>query len=333
MGGTREKGAEAKRREKMISMGRRRNNAQCVITLLVTSFFVWGCGQWGGGLPERVLARVNQEQITVDEFDREFKELMLEPGKEAKGTNLGDIKQAYLDQVIERKILVQEARRSGIGVSQEELNQAISEVKMDYPGEGFGEKLGLKGMTLEEWKGRLEEKLLAEKIIRSVLHSRGEIDEKEALQYYEAHRASFQLPQKVRSRQIVVADGEEAIQILKRLKKGESFEKVAMEKSLGPEKANGGDLGYFSRGERPTEFDHVFTMEVGALSEVIKSPYGYHIFKLEEKIEPRQMPFEEAKLGILQEIGQKKGEEEYQKWLKGLKGKAKVKVNKKWFKS
>jgi peptidyl-prolyl cis-trans isomerase C len=333
MGGTREKGAEAKRREKMISMGCRRNNAQYVITLLVTSFFVWGCGQWGGGLPERVLARVNQEQITVDEFDREFKELMLEPGKEAKGTNLGDIKQAYLDQVIERKILVQEARRSGIGVSQEELNQAISEVKMDYPGEGFGEKLGLKGMTLEEWKGRLEEKLLAEKIIRSVLHSRGEIDEKEALQYYEAHRASFQLPQKVRSRQIVVADGEEAIQILKRLKKGESFEKVAMEKSLGPEKANGGDLGYFSRGERPTEFDHVFTMEVGALSEVIKSPYGYHIFKLEEKIEPRQMPFEEAKLGILQEIGQKKGEEEYQKWLKGLKGKAKVKVNKKWFKS
>jgi len=317
----------------MISMGCRRNNAQYVITLLVTSFFVWGCGQWGGGLPERVLARVNQEQITVDEFDREFKELMLEPGKEARGTNLGDIKQAYLDQVIERKILVQEARRSGIGVSQEELNQAISEIKMDYPGEGFGEKLGLKGMTLEEWKGRLEEKLLAEKIIRSVLHSRGAIDEKEALQYYEAHRTSFQLPQKVRSRQIVVADGEEAIQILKRLKKGESFEKVAMEKSLGPEKANGGDLGYFSRGERPTEFDQVFIMEVGAISEVIKSPYGYHIFKLEEKIEPRQMPFEEAKLRILQEIGQKKGEEEYQKWLKGLKGKAKVKVNKKWLKS
>ena len=106
-----------------------------------------------------------------------------------------------------------------------------------------------------------------------------------------------------------------------------------MEKSLGPEKAKGGDLGYFSRGERPTEFDHVFTMGVGAISEVIKSPYGYHIFKLEEKIEPQQVPFEEAKLGILQEIGQKKGEEEYQKWLKGLKGKAKVKINKKWLRS
>jgi peptidyl-prolyl cis-trans isomerase C len=304
-----------------------------LFSLIGIFFFVWGCGQWGGGLPEDVLARVNQEQITVDEFDREFKELILEPGKEAKGANLGDLKKAYLDQVIERKILVQEARRSGMKVSQEELNQAISEIKMDYPGEGFGEKLGLRGMTLDEWKVRLEEKLLAEKMIRSVHHYRGEIDEKKALQYYEAHRASFQLPQKVRARQIVVADGEEAIQILKRLKKGETFEKVAMQKSLGPEKVKGGDLGYFSRGERPTEFDYVFTMEVGAISEVIKSPYGYHIFKLEEKIEPRQIPFEEAKLGILEELRQKKGEEEYQRWLKGLQGKAKVKINKKWLRS
>jgi parvulin-like peptidyl-prolyl isomerase len=323
MGRRGEEGTEAKRRDEM--------KKYCSLFALPILFFsLWGCGQWEGGLPGHVLAQVNQEEITVDEFDREFKELILEPGKETKGTNVRSLKQAYLDQVIERKILVQEAQRLGIKVSQEELNQAILEIKMDYPGEGFGEKLGLKGSTLEEWKVRLEEKLLTEKMIRSALHYRGEIEEKEALQYYEAHRSSFQLNKKVRARQIVVADGEEAIQILKRLKKGESFEKLALEKSLGPEKVNGGELGYFSPGERPIEFDHVFTMEVGAVSEVIKSPYGYHIFKLEERIEPRQIPFEEAKLRVFQELRQKKGEEEYQRWLKGLKGKAKVKINKKW---
>src|SRR5208337_1536472 len=115
----------------------------------------------------------------------------------------------------------------------------------------------------------------AEKVIRSVFHSQEKVDEKEALRYYEDHRSSFQIGQRVRVRQIVVADGEEAIQILKRLKKGERFEKLAMEKSLGPEKLQGGDLGYFSQGERPGEFDCVFNMEVGAISEVIKSPYGY----------------------------------------------------------
>jgi parvulin-like peptidyl-prolyl isomerase len=305
-----------------------------LLTLFLTLFFtLWGCGEWGGGLPDHILAQVNNEQITVDEFNREVKELILEPGKETKGRSLGNLKQAYLDQVIERKILVQEARQLGIRVSQEELNQAISEIRKDYPGEGFGEKLGLKGVTLEEWKARLEEKLLAEKMIRNALYYRGQIDEKEALQYYESYPSLFQIPQRVRARQIVVASEEEAIQILNQLKKGENFEKLAMKKSLGLEKVEGGDLGYFSQGEKPSEFDHVFTMEVGAISEVIKSPYGYHVFKLEEKIEPRQIPFEEAKSGIFQELRQKKGEEEYQRWLKGLKGKAKVKINRKWLRS
>jgi len=293
-------------------------------------FFLEGCNPWGAGLPEHMIAQVNEEQIPVEQFDREFKELILESDKDTKGTDLGKLRRVCLDQVIERKILVQEARRLGIKVSPEELNQAIFDIKTDYPGEGFGEKLGLQGLTLEEWKVRLEEKLLAEKVIRSTFHSEEKIDEKEALQYYEDHRSSFQINQKVRARQIVVADGEEAIQILKRLKKGEKFEKLAMEKSLGPENIQGGDLGYFSRGEKPVEFDHVFNMEVGATSEVIKSPYGYHIFRLEERTEPRQIPFGEAKLGILQALGQKKGEENYQKWLNGLKGMARVKINKKW---
>ncbi len=295
--------------------------------------FLSGCDRWGVGLPENIIAQVNEEQIPVEEFDREFKELILEPGKEIKERGLENLRRAYLDQVIERKLLVQEARRLGLRISPKDLDQAIFEIRKDYPGEGFGEKLGLKGITLEEWKVRFEEKLLAERVMRSAMRFEEKIDEKEAFQYYEAHRSSFQLGRKVRARQIVLADGEEAIQVVKRLKKGENFEKVAMEKSLGPEKVLGGDLGYFSQGEKPVEFERVFDMEVGTISEVIKSPYGYHIFKLEEKIEPRQVPFEEAKSGILQELGHRKGEENFEKWLKDLKGKAKVKINSKWVRS
>ena len=299
------------------------------LRIAVILFFVWGCGQWEGGLPGNVVVRINQEQVTLEEFDREFREQILEPGKEVTGKSLGDLKKAYLDQMVERKILVQEARRGGMTVLPQELNQAIAEIRKDYSEKEFGERVGSKGMTLEGWKVRLEEKLLAEKMIRNASHYRGKIDDKEALPYYEAHRSSFQLPQRVRVRQIVVADGEEAIQLHKRLKKGEKFEKVASEKSLGPEKVNGGDLGYFSPGERPPEFDTVFTMDVGTTSEVIKSPYGYHIFKLEEKTEPRQVTFEEAKASILQELGRMKGDVEYRKWMRGLREKSKVVINKK----
>lgn len=304
-----------------------------VLVLGVLLFFTGGCGQQEAGLPDDVIAQVNAEQISREAFNREFKELILEPGKETPRTGYEELRHAYLDQVIERKILVQEARRLGIKVSTEELNQAISEITKDYSEGKFGETLGLKGLTLEGWKLQLEERLLAEKVIRSVLHSQEKVDEKEALRYYQERPSLFQIGQKVRVRQIVVADGEEAIQILKRLKKGESFEKIAKEKSMGPEKVQGGDLGYFGKGEKPTEFDCVFNMDVGTISEVVKSPYGYHIFKLEEKIEPRQIPFEEAKSGILQDLVQERGEENYQKWLKILKGKARVRINEKLVRS
>ena len=288
-----------------------------------------GCGEWGRGLPEHVVARVNEESVTLEEFNQEFQELILDPGKEKKWIHPGNLEKAYLDQMIERKILAQEARRLGIRVSPGELNQVILEIRKDYPGEELGERLGLKGVSLEEWKVRLEEKLLAEKMARVAHRHQGTIDEKEARQYYEDHRSEFQLKEKVRARHIVVADGEEALQILKRLKKGEKFEKLALEKSMGPEKVNGGDLGTFSLGERPPEFDEVFSLELGEMSEVIKSPYGYHIFKVEEKIPPRQIPFEEAKTGILEKLSKQKGEEGYQKWFKELREKAKVEINKK----
>ena len=78
-----------------------------LLSLLFLFFSLWGCDPRGGGLPDHILVQVNQEQITVNEFDRELKEVVLEPEKDGKHADLGDLKKAYLDQVIERKILVQ----------------------------------------------------------------------------------------------------------------------------------------------------------------------------------------------------------------------------------
>ena len=93
----------------------KRHHALLLLVMFLIAFD--GCGEWGRGLPDHILAQVNEEQITVDEFNREVKELILEPGQEVKGRNFSDLKEAYLDQVIERRILVQEARRLGMRVS------------------------------------------------------------------------------------------------------------------------------------------------------------------------------------------------------------------------
>lgn len=303
-------------------------------TLLVPFlFYSLSCNPREAKLSDQVVAEVNEERITVDEFEREMRELLFEQEGEGKPEALKELRKICLEQMMDRKLLAQEARRIGIKISSEELNRTLSEIKKDYPGEGFGEKLTLKGIPLEEWKKGLEEKLLAEKMIRHAQRFHGKIEEEEARKYYETHRSLFQIPRKVRVRQIVVSDGEEALQILKQLKKGESFEKLAMAKSIGPEKVRGGDLGYFSEGEKPSEFNRAFSMKVGEISEVVKSSYGYHIFKLEDKIEAQEISFEEAKSAIYKELEKKKGEEAFQQWFNDLKKKSKIKINRTWLKS
>lgn len=303
--------------------------------VLLTSFlfFSLSCNPREAKLPGEVVAEVNGEKITVDEFEREMRELLFEQGGEGKSEALKELRKICLEQMIDRKLLAQEARRIGIEILSEELNRMLSEIKKDYPGEGFGETLTLKGIPLEEWKRGLKEKLLAEKMIRHAQRFHGKIEEEEARKYYESHRSLFQIPRKVRVRQIVVSDGEEALQILKQLKKGESFEKLAMSKSIGPEKVRGGDLGFFSEGEKPLEFNRVFSMRVGEISEVVKSLYGYHIFKLEDKIEPHEISFDEAKSAIYKELEKKKGEEAFQQWFNDLKKKSKIRINRTWLKS
>lgn len=303
------------------------------IILIPFLFFSLSCNPREAKLPDQIVAEVNGERITVEEFDREMKELLFDQLREGKPEALKELRKICLEQMMDRKLLAQEARRIGIKISPEELNRTLSEIKKDYPGEGFGEKLSLKGIPLEEWKRGLEEKLLAEKMIRHAHRFHGKIEEEEARKYYESHRSLFQIPRKVRVRQIVVSDGEEALQILKQLKKGESFEKLAMSKSIGPEKVRGGDLGYFTEGEKPSEFNRAFSMKVGEISEVVKSPYGYHIFKLEDRIEAQEISFEEAKSAIYKELEKKKGEEAFQQWFNDLKKKSKIKINRTWLKS
>jgi parvulin-like peptidyl-prolyl isomerase len=185
-----------------------------------------------------------------------------------------------------------------------------------------------RGMSFEEWERRLKEKLLAEKVINTVVQFDGPIDEKSVKQYYEEHIEEYSFPEQVRARQIVVATVKEAKAILRRLRKGEDFEKLAKEKSMMPERLYGGDLGFFARGEMPEAFDEVFSLKVGRLSKIIKSPYGYHIFKVEEKVEAKVREFDEVRDEIANQIRKKKSGQLYYKWLSQLRAKAKIKINK-----
>lgn len=240
---------------------------------------------------------------------------------------LMQMKERFLDQLIEEALILKEARRLGMTVTEQELEEEIMKTKDDYKGESLREYLSKYEIPFEVWKQRVREKLLIEKTIRASSHDEAVISTEEARKYYELHREQYILPERVKARQIVVASKRTANKILRELKKGREFEKLAVENSLGPEGRFGGDLGYFTRGDMPEEFNVVFSMEKGQISEVIKSPYGFHIFKVEDRTEDQRLAFEEVIDDIRRKISQMRSEQRYYQWLEELKRNAKIEVN------
>lgn len=284
----------------------------------------------GSSAKGEVLATVNGQRIVFSEFEKELTafQSQYDHSFPTAGKVPQNLKVTLLSQMIERRLLFQEAQRLGIKVSEEELGSRIDKVRDDYPADRFERKLEIEYINLDDWKKKLKENLLIKKLIEQVIFPRVSIADEEAQEYYQDHLSDYEVPEQVQARQIVVETEREARDILQRLKRGEDFVKVARESSLSPDGERGGDLGFFSRGQMPPEFDQVvFSLRSGRLSKVVKSPYGYHIFKVEKKEKARRLKFSEVKEQILTKLKQEKQEQEYLAWLTELKSRAKIRIN------
>lgn len=125
-----------------------------------------------------------------------------------------------------------------------------------------------------------------------------EIDmgEDETRYYYDTHIDRFEHPESIHARHILLKDEEEAKLVLKKAKRGADFAKLAGEYSTGPTKDTGGDLGYFERGKMVPEFENAaFILEVGETSDIVKTQFGYHVIKVEDKRQPYTEEFEDVK--------------------------------------
>jgi peptidyl-prolyl cis-trans isomerase C len=126
----------------------------------------------------------------------------------------------------------------------------------------------------------------------------------------------------------VVATEAEGKQVLALLRKGEPFEEVARRYSLSPDAKQGGDLGFFARGEMPPEFDSVvFSLPVGRLSGLVKTDYGYQIFRVEERREAVRLTLDAVRDEIRRKLLGEKEEQAYHDWLQNLRSRAAIEVN------
>ncbi|UCG38382.1 MAG: peptidyl-prolyl cis-trans isomerase [bacterium] len=278
---------------------------------------------------EKLVAVVNDQPITAAAFQEKYRRFVKRVNVPATDSSASarELKMGFLNRVIETQLLLQEASLRGLTVTEEELDKEISHLKEDYPKDTLNEALEGIGLKLEEWKEDRKEKLLIDKLIKKEIDSVIHVGEDEIREYYNSHKEEFQQPLQVRARQIVVATEEEANNLRARLVKGEDFAELARLHSLSPDAEKGGDLGVFAKGQMPEEFDEVvFRYREGTISKVVQSPYGFHIFKIEDRIYPRTLSLEQVRDQISSRIFQSRQEAFFKDWLDSLKEQARITI-------
>ncbi len=292
-----------------------------------------GCGRCGGSRESaqaaRAVAVVNGESIPADSLARELRDARAGAGSgEAQGEVL---RRRILDELVDRALLLQEARARSIVVGQDQVERAFLRIRAEYPGTHFDDLLAHERLSQAELKARLKEQLAIERLFEQEVFPRLSVVAAEVERYYADHVAEFQEPERVRVLQIVVASRDEALQLRDKLRRNpQTFADVARKSSIAPEGKKGGDLGYIGRGAGfPEVFDACFTMPLNVVSEVTPSPYGFHIFKVLDRKGAQRRTFEQAKGEIMEKLTREKrgrGQEEY---LKGLRQRAAIKVDEK----
>lgn len=158
--------------------------------------------------------------------------------------------------------------------------------------------------------------LIASEYLKKEIVGKINVTEEDMSIYYKAHQDEFRTPEMVRARHILVRVGKDAPEedkkkardkigdILKKIKAGEDFAKLATEFSDDPGSKNkGGDLGFFPKGRMAPEFENAaFSMKPGEVSDIVETPFGFHIIKVEEKKESILQPYEKVKDKVKEKV-------------------------------
>ncbi len=199
-----------------------------------------------------------------------------------------------VDNFIEEKLLLAEARNQDIVLTWEEKKEYLAKHSSDSAMEG-------ESWTMEEEGAELLfDQLLVEKYTYSLVKDI-QVEEEEIQKYYSEHKREFLLPERVKVSQILLPSEEKAVEILESLKDGdpENFRKLAKAQSVGVEASRGGEMGVFAMGQLPDEMEKaIFALKEGEVSPVLESSYGYHIFRLDSRYEPELISLDRASSSI-----------------------------------
>jgi peptidyl-prolyl cis-trans isomerase SurA len=280
---------------------------------------------------DRIAAIVNSDLIMLSELKREMASERERIEKRYRGEELSRhlrlAEAMVLTNMIERRLQLQEAKAKSVDVSDNEVKQAIKQ--LNQQGEKIDEKDAFSTKSVRD-------QLTLLRVVDREVRSGVMVADPEMKRYYQEHRDRFALPEEYTLSQIFLkAPGSDdftglkakAREITTLIKQGESFEDLALRFSDGPTASRGGRLGLVRQGELLPAIERgVGNLVPGGISDVIESPEGLHIVRLDDKKPKAFRPYEEVRQEIQALVFQQKSEDMFQAWLANLKNKSYIEI-------
>ena len=276
----------------------RKGSINKFVLLAVSMILVISLTACKGQDKQDIVAKINDEVITKDEF---YDYLVKKNGVE------------LLDALISDKIVNAEIKKAKIEIKDEDIEAEINEIKETNGGEeAFNQALQYYGFTVDEFRDNIAMNMKIKKLLEPNIT----IEEDEILNYFEENKDIFKQEEQVKASHILVETEETAKEVKSKLDNGADFAELAKEYSIDKSNSeNGGQLGFFAKGRMVKEFEDVaFALELNTISDPVKTNFGYHIIKVEDKKEEKEANFEENKEKIKDMLIEEKMPEEYNEW-------------------
>lgn len=277
-----------------------------------------------------VAATVNGEVIYAREVENEVtvvaKQYGIDLAKADGSQQRQEISRVILDQLIEQRLILQEARARNAMPTEVQVESQLQELKKSFPTEAdFTTALAQRNLTVTTLRDRVRTNLAVRNLIAKVAPVT--VSDAEVEQYFNAHRAEFDRPEQVHVRHILLGTDSEARLILARLKRGtDSFEALAQQYSKDPgSRTQGGDLGFISADKVVAPFAKAaFALQPKQISDIVQTQFGYHIIQLLERRPPQPASLDQVRDQVRGLLQGRKQEEAFGEWLKALKARAKI---------
>ncbi|MTV48467.1 peptidylprolyl isomerase [Heliobacillus mobilis] len=301
-----------------------RKSAKLLAVALLGTFLLSlvGCGS------SSTVATVNGEKITRVELDKRVNRYKqnLEGDPNQKEV-LASLEQQELERLIDEKLLMQEAKQRNIQVTDAQVDEELTKGKQNFPSdEEYQNALKQNGLTEPELKEMIRSNLIMSNLY-DTLSPDVQVSDQDIQKYYKENPDKFKQTQQVKASHILLKTEEEAKAVIDQLKKGANFEQLAAEKSTDPTAAqNKGELGFFDRDAMVKEFsDAAFSMKKGEISKTpVKSNFGYHVIRVEDIKEARQLTLDEVKDQIKVDLAAEQKQQKFETWYGDVKAAAKI---------